>query len=442
MSFIDTAAQLVGRGETSHEARHRDRRRTIIAAGAIGNVVEWYDFSLYGYLAPVLSTHFFSSANPTASLIATYGVFAAGFVMRPIGAAAFGWIGDTLGRSRALFFSYMMMVLPTVLLGVLPTYAQWGVAATGLLVVLRLFQGLSVGGAFSSSVTYLVETAAPERRGLTGSWANIGSMLGMLLGVGAPAVVATLFSEAFLNDWGWRLPYLFGGIIGITAIQLGRHLPTSKVFSEHHEGRGESNPFHFAFRNDLPATIRAIFFASGYGVMFYIPLVYLPDWLKTNAGLGYERALQINTAVTALIVLLVPLSGYISDRWVRRTHFIAAAFIATAVLGWPLYAWFGTGSYFAIIVGQVIFAILVAVPLGAAPATMAEAFKTEDRLTGYSVAYNVGLGIVGGTTPMVSTWLIHATGYVLAPAVYLVVLALISAAALIAMPDRSREPLL
>lgn len=421
--------------------RGQDQRRTIIAAGAIGNVVEWYDFSLYGYLAPVLSSLFFPGKDPTASLIATYGVFAAGFLMRPIGAVVFGWIGDTLGRSKALMLSIVLMVMPTVLLGVLPTYAEWGVTATVLLVALRLLQGLSVGGEFSSSVTYLVETAPPEKRGVTGSWANVGSMLGMLLGVGAPAIVATVFSEAFLNDWGWRLPYLFGGVIGITAILLRRHLPTSQVFSQHHEGRGGSNPVHYVFQHDLKAAIRAVLFASGYGVMFYIPLVYLPDWLKSNAGIGYDRALQINSAVTALIVLLVPLAGIVTDRWVRRTHFIAGAFLATAILGWPLYYWFGTGGLAAIIAGQIVFAILVSAPLGAAPATMAEAFRTEDRLTGYSLAYNIGLGVVGGTTPMICTWLISATGYTLMPAVYLVALSLVSAGALIAMPDRSRESL-
>lgn len=384
---------------------------------------------------------FFPSGNPTASLIATYGVFAAGFVMRPVDAVLFGWIGDTMGRSRALFLSIVLMVMPTVLLGILPTYAEWSIAATVLLVVLRLLQGLSVGGEFSSSVTYLVETAKPEKRGLTGSFANVGSMLGMLLGVGAPAAVATVFSESHLNEWGWRLPYLFGGVIGIAAVLLRRRLPTSKIFSEHHEGRGESNPVHYVFQHDLSAAVRAILFASGYGVMFYIPLVYLPDWLERNAGFGYDKALQINTAVTALIVLLVPIAGYVTDRWVRRTHFVAGAFFATAALAWPLYAWFGTGSLLGVIVGQMLFAVLVVAPLGAAPATMAEAFKTEDRLTGYSLAYNVGLGIVGGTTPMISTWLIDISGHVLAPAVYLAALALISAAALIAMPDKSRQPL-
>lgn len=421
--------------------RRRDTRKTAVAAGAIGNVVEWYDFSLYGYLAPVLSSLFFPGSDPTAALIATYGVFAAGFIMRPVGAAVFGWVGDTLGRSRALVLSITLMVLPTALLGILPTYDDWGVWATVCLIALRLLQGLSVGGEFSSSVTYLVETAPEGRRGLTGSWANVGSMAGMLLGVAAPAVVATVMGENELQDWGWRLPYFFGAVIGVCAIAMRRHLPTSQVFAEHHESREPSDPFHYLLKRDLPSAVRAVLFASGYGVMFYVPLVYLPDWLASNTDMAYDAALRLNTAITALIVVLVPFAGIASDRYVRRTYFVAAAFIGTALAAIPLYWGFDTDSRWAIVLGQVVFAVLIAIPLGAAPATMAEAFRTEDRLTGYSVAYNVGLGLVGGTTPMIATWLISVTGEPLAPAFYLTAMALVSAGALLAMKDRSREPL-
>lgn len=421
--------------------RRRDTRKTAVAAGAIGNVVEWYDFSLYGYLAPVLSSLFFPGSDPTAALIATYGVFAAGFIMRPVGAAVFGWVGDTLGRSRALVLSITLMVLPTALLGILPTYDDWGVWATVCLIALRLLQGLSVGGEFSSSVTYLVETAPEGRRGLTGSWANVGSMAGMLLGVAAPAVVATVMGENELQDWGWRLPYFFGAVIGVCAIAMRRHLPTSQVFAEHHETREPSDPFHYLLKRDLPSAVRAVLFASGYGVMFYVPLVYLPDWLASNTDMAYDAALRLNTAITALIVVLVPFAGIASDRYVRRTYFVAAAFIGTALAAIPLYWGFDTDSRWAIVLGQVVFAVLIAIPLGAAPATMAEAFRTEDRLTGYSVAYNVGLGLVGGTTPMIATWLISVTGEPLAPAFYLTAMALVSAGALLAMKDRSREPL-
>lgn len=169
-------------------------------AGFIGNVVEWYDFALYGYLAGVISPVFFPDASRAAGLIATYGIFAAGFIMRPLGAAVFGWFGDLYGRARTMQISVIMMAAPTLLLGLLPTYDQVGLLAPALLVLVRLFQGVSVGGEFSSSVTYLVETAPEGKRGATGSWANIGSMTGSLLGVGAAALVTNVFAHTTVES--------------------------------------------------------------------------------------------------------------------------------------------------------------------------------------------------------------------------------------------------
>ena len=191
-------------------------------AGVVGNVIEWYDFALYGYLAAIIGRLFFPAEDATASLLASYGVFAAGFLMRPIGAIFFGWLGDTIGRGRTMLISVAMMAFPTIALGLLPDYATIGLAAPILLIVIRLIQGLSVGGEFSSSVTYMVETAAKHRRGQAGSWANVGSMSGMLLGSAAAALVTTTFSDVFLESCGWRLPFLFGGVLGLIAIALRR----------------------------------------------------------------------------------------------------------------------------------------------------------------------------------------------------------------------------
>src|SRR6056297_3237734 len=214
--------------------RHR------IMAGFIGNVVEWYDFALYGYLAGVIAPVFFPTEDPTAGLIATYGIFAAGFLMRPLGAAVFGWFGDRYGRARTMQISVAMMALPTLLLGLLPTYAQVGMLAPILLILIRLLQGLSVGGEFSSSATYLVETAPEGRRGVTGSWANIGSMTGSLLGVGAAALVTNLFDADTLSDWAWRLPFLAGALLGTVAILTRRNLHESKRFVQHDNDRAET----------------------------------------------------------------------------------------------------------------------------------------------------------------------------------------------------------
>lgn len=417
------------------------KRTTMILAGFIGNVVEWYDFAVYGYMAGILATLFFPSEDPVASLIATYGVFAAGFIMRPLGSGVFGWLGDTIGRSRTMLISVSLMVLPTFLLGCLPTYQQAGILAPILLVIIRMVQGLSVGGEFSSSVTYLVETAPDDRRGISGSWANTGSIFGMLLGAGMAALVTTVFATESMQDWAWRLPFLFGGVVGLIAILLRRHLPRSEHFKRHHSERDDTSPLLQAFTTNRREMIQAIVFASAYGVLFYLPIVYLPEWLHSETGMARDRALQINTAATALLLLLIPVSGWLGDRVLRRTHLIAGAMLLLAIFGWPLYAWLANDSLLAAVVVQILLIVLIAAPLGSAPAMFVELFPARDRLSGYSVAYNLGLGVIGGATPMLSTWLIDVSGYSTAPAVYLVVMAVIAFVTLMTMGDRSREPL-
>jgi len=403
--------------------------------------VEWYDFALYGYMAGILSGLFFPSHDDLASLMATYGVFAAGFVMRPLGSGIFGWLGDTVGRSKTMFISVTMMALPTLLLGCLPTYGTAGLWAPALLVAVRMVQGLSVGGEFSSSVTYLVETAPDGRRGLSGSWANTGSMFGMLLGSGAAALTTSTLAHQSVLDWGWRLPFLFGGLLGTASILLRRNLPRSEHFENHHAQRGETSPLLQAFTTNRREMLQAVIFASTYGVLFYIPLVYLPEWLHSQTGMALDKALGVNTAATALLLVLIPLSGWAGDHLMRRTRLIASAMAVVCVSAWPLFAWIGSGGLAAAVTTQFVLALLMAAPLGSAPAMFVELFPACDRLSGYSVAYNLGLGVVGGLTPMISTWLIKATGLPVAPALFMSAMALLAVVCLLAMRDGSREPL-
>ena len=420
---------------------HISKGHTALLAGFIGNVVEWYDFALYGYMAGILSGLFFPGENSTAALIATYGVFAAGFLMRPLGSAVFGWLGDTMGRSQTMLLSVIMMALPTFLLGCLPTYDSVGVWAAALLVLIRLVQGLSVGGEFSSSVTYMVETADRDRRGFAGSWANMGSMAGMLLGSGVAALVTTVLPSATIEDWGWRLPFLFGGLIGGTSIVLRMRLPRSEHFRKHHDDRCATSPLLQAFTTNRREMIQAILFASAYGVIFYIPVVYMPEWLHSQAGMARDLALQINTAATAFLLLLIPVAGWFSDHFVRRTRCIAGAMLLMALIAIPLFLWFAGSGFWGAVLTQFSFAALIAVPLGTAPAMFVELFPASDRLSGYSVAYNLGLGVIGGATPMFSTWLIQLTGFATAPAAWLTLVALVALGVMLWIHDRSREPL-
>lgn len=421
----------------SPELRHR------IMAGFIGNVVEWYDFAVYGYLAGVIAPVFFPAGSPTAALIGTYGIFAAGFIMRPLGAAVFGWFGDRYGRARTMQISVILMALPTLLLGLLPSYEQVGLLAPVLLVLIRLFQGLSVGGEFSSSATYLVETAPKGKRGITGSWANIGSMTGSLLGVAAAALVTNAFDTQTLDDWAWRLPFLGGAILGLSAILVRRNLHNSERFTQHHELRDETSPLLQAFTTNRYETLLALAFASSYGTCYYLVFVYLPEWLAAEQLMARSTALLINTAMMILVIPAMPLFAVVGDRYMRRRTWIALSLLLLALLGWPLHVWMldSGGSLTAVVASHALVFLLLAVPLGSAPALFVELFPESDRLSGYSVAFNLGLGVFGGLTPMIATALIATTGILTTPAVYLALTAFIAVLALMMMPDRSREPL-
>lgn len=419
------------------ELRHR------IMAGFIGNVVEWYDFALYGYLAGIIAPVFFPASDPTAGLIATYGIFAAGFLMRPLGAAVFGWFGDRYGRARTMQISVVMMALPTLLLGLLPGYDQAGILAPALLVLVRILQGLSVGGEFSSSATYLVETAPMGKRGLTGSWANIGSMTGSLLGVAAAALVTNIFSPGQLNDWAWRLPFLAGALLGGTAILIRRNLHTSERFAAHHEARDETSPLLEAFTVNRHETFLALIFAACYGVCYYIAFVYLPEWLSEEGLMDLDVALTINTGMMVLVIPAMPLTAIVGDRWLPRRTWIALAILLLGILSLPLHWWMvaSGGSMVSILVTHAVCFLLLAVPLGSGPALFAEMFPERDRLSGYSVAFNIGMGVFGGLSPMVATSLIAVTGRPAASSLYLTGAALIAVVTLARTPDRSRAPL-
>ena len=430
------------RHEKEEDAQAPNLRHRVMA-GFIGNVVEWYDFALYGYLAGIIAPVFFPPGNPTAGLIATYGIFAAGFIMRPLGAAAFGWFGDRYGRARTMQISVVMMAMPTLLLGLLPSYQTVGLLAPALLVLVRLVQGLSVGGEFSSSVTYLVETAPEGKRGLTGSWANIGSMTGSLLGVGAAALVTSIFSQQALGDWAWRLPFLGGALLGTAAIWLRRNLHESDHFRDHHAARAETSPLLQAFTTNRRETLLALAFAASYGTSYYIAFVYLPEWLSAQGLMDRANALTVNTLMTLLIIPAMPLLAIVGDRLLARRTWIAIAMLALALAAWPLHAWMlaAGGSWLSVISAHPMTFLLLAVPLGSGPALFAELFPESDRLSGYSVAFNIGLGVFGGLTPMIATSLIAATGLATAPAFYMALAAAIAVVALFLMPDRSRAPL-
>jgi MHS family proline/betaine transporter-like MFS transporter len=437
------------------------RTRVVLAAG-IGNVVEWYDFGLYGLLAPVLAPRFFPSHDRIAALLGVYGGFAVGFAMRPIGAIVLGRVGDWRGRQFVLVLSVALMGAATVALGLLPSYAAIGIWAPILLILVRLFQGFSVGGEFVGSVTYLVETAANHRRGISGSVANIGATVGMLLAAGAAALTQTLERG---NIGLWRAAFLIGGVLSFVAYLLRRHLPPEHTSDlavnkssnavatnpdlgamlSHRSGDswlarlGDRWPALQAFHEAPRIMVISLLFTSGYGISNYLIMVFLPTFGREFANVTEARALQINTLGQAIALILVPVTGWASDHLLRRRTIIAFSFLMQAGCAWELFhVVIATGTA-GLWIAQLVLAALLAMVMGSAPAMLAEQFTRGYRVSAHAFVLNVGIGIAGGTAPLVAVALIRVTNRSLAPAGYLTFACVVAAVAILLLPDYSRD---
>ncbi len=400
-------------GVITQEFRTPQAIRRGIIAGVVGNMLEWYDFALFGFFAQQIGAHFFPAGDPTASLLAAFGTFAAGFLMRPVGGALFGWVGDRFGRKQALIWSVLAMAFPSFLIGILPGTATIGLAAPILLLGFRLLQGLAVGGEYMASAVFLVEGANPGRRGWMGSWGPIGATAGVLLGSAAGAIVNATMSPDTVMEYGWRIPFIVGLGVGLGGLGIRRHF----IERVPHQAPAKS-PLGEAFAAHWRTMLHLVTLVAGISVGFYTTFVYAATWLEQVAKVPASTALEINTLAMSVSLIVLPLSGAASDRLGRRPVLLVASG-AVVLLAYPLMALMARGGTGAIVAGQVGLAVLVPAMGGMLPATMAELAPWRVRCTVLSVAYNVGLALLGGTTPLVAAWLVARTGVALAPAMYL-----------------------
>lgn len=417
-----------------------DIRKTVIVA-VIGNIMEWYDFALYGYFAPVLAHLFFPSEDPAVSLVLTFGVFATGFLMRPVGAAIFGHFGDRMGRRKALSASVLLMAGATALMGLLPTYAQIGMTATVLLTFLRLLQGISAGGEFTGSISFLVEHAPPSRRGFIGSWTTFSGVSGMILGSGAGALATYLLSDEALNSWGWRIPFLLGIVTGAVGYYLRFGVEESPMFKALKEqGKVVQAPLKEAFREFHKEMLTAVGVNWLNAAVFYTVWVYNTTYLATVIGFPLSSALLINTLSMLFLIIAIPLMGALSDRVGRKPVLIAGC-VGVACLAYPLYYLLSQGTFGSALTAQLVFVIPISMLQGAMPATMVELFPTSSRYSALSISYNIAFAIFGGTAPLVATQLISMTGNPLAPSFSLIFAAVVSLLVIVSMKERYREAL-
>jgi len=420
--------------KSANDAEREPRRRRLIIAGVIGNVLEWYDFSVYGFFAPAIGENFFPSKSKSAELIAAFGVFAAGFLMRPLGALVFGYIGDHHGRERALMLSVLAMAVPTFLIGVLPTHAQVGALAAVLIVLLRLVQGLSVGGEYTTSVVFLIEQAEEGRRGLMGALGVGGAYAGVMVGSAVGTLVAWRMPTAALLAWGWRIPFLLGITIGIAGVFLRRELR----FVESVPRRPV--PMLEVVRSHWGRILQVTGFKILDAVGFYLMFVYSTTYLEEVVGIARGRAMAINTIGMAGVLLVLPLAGRLSDRFGRKPILLASS-AAVIIFSMQLFNLLWHPVLSVPLIGQLVFAVIIATFNGAAPAAAVEAFPAGVRCSAVAISHNIVMALFGGTAPMVATYLIDRTGSEMAPPVYLIAAATISLAFILTLRETARMPL-
>jgi len=415
--------------------------RKAITAGVIGNVLEWYDFGVYGYLVPTISALFFPGGDPVVSLLSTFAVFGVGFVMRPVGSILFGTYGDRHGRRKALSAVIFVMALATFAMGLLPTYAQGGVLAPMLLVVVRLFQGLSAGGEWGGSTSYIVEFAPPTRRGFFGSWQLVGVGGGFLLGSLTAALLNGALSEADRLAWGWRLPFLFGIAVGLVGAYLRWRLDDTPKYTELEEKHAVAEaPLTEALTQYPRETLLGFGVTLHNTVAYYIALIYMGSYMVTVGKLPQITALWIGTGCLAVFVALLPLMGWISDQIGRRPLLIfsCAAYI---VLGYPFFLMASSGSVALAILAQLLMVVLYVPYAGACPAYYAEIFPTRVRYTALSIGYNIAVAIFGGFAPFIATFLVRETGSNYAPAFYVIAAAVVTGIILLRTRETAFAPL-
>jgi MFS family permease len=422
---------------TTADAR---RTRRSLVAGTVGNFVEWYEFGAYGFFATVIAANFFSSTSTSdsESLIKTYASFALAFFFRPIGAAVFGRVGDRIGRRPTLILVLLLMTASTTLIGVLPTYATVGAAAPWLLTLVRALQGLSAGGEFGGAVSIMTEFAPKNKRGLYGAWQSLTVALGLLVGAGLAAILATVLSKEALTDWGWRVPFLLALPLGLVALWLRLRLDETPNFAKvRQEARPPADKVEVA-----KAIALGIGRLMGWSAAGYTFLVVMPSYLQATLNATFQQALVATVLANLGFAVSIMPAGWLSDRIGRRPVMVTGAALVV-VLALPLMNLLQDKEGSNAGKGIAVFAagLVVGLMAGPGPAMLAEMFPTRVRYTGLGLSYSLSNAVFSGSAGLIITELIKRTKNVDIPAYYVIATCAVSVIALLTLrgDDYQRE---
>ncbi len=417
--------------------------RRAVKAAALGNAMEWFDFGVYSYIAVTLGKVFFPSGNPTAQLLSTFGAFAAAFLVRPLGGMVFGPLGDRVGRQKVLAVTMIMMAAGTFAIGLIPSYATIGVWAPVLLLAARLVQGFSTGGEYAGASTFIAEYAPDRRRGFLGSWLEFGTLAGYIGGAGLVTLMTALLSDGDLTSWGWRIPFLIAGPMGIVGLYLRMRLEETPAFAAEVE-KAETARVKVPLREVVTGQWRALLLCVGLVLVFnvtdYMLLSYMPSYLTSELKYDETHGLLVVLGVMALMMVVQPFAGALTDR-VGRRPVIAAGCAGFLLLSVPALLLIREGSLLAVALGMGALGLLLVCFTASMPSALPALFPTRVRYGSLSIGFNVSVSLFGGTTPLVVTALIGATGNMMMPAYYMMAAAVVGGVAVWFMTESAGRPL-
>ncbi|MDX6248519.1 MAG: transporter, family, proline/betaine transporter [Kribbellaceae bacterium] len=413
-----------------------------IAASAIGNATEWFDYGIYAYGVTYIAAAIFPGDTESATLLALM-TFAVSFLVRPLGGLVWGPLGDRLGRKHVLAITILLMSGATLCVGLVPTYDSIGIWAPVLLVLLRMIQGFSTGGEYGGAATFMAEYAPSRKRGFLGSFLEFGTLSGFALGALLMLGFSLLLGDDAMHSWGWRLPFLVAAPLGLVGFYLRSRLEDTPVFRELEEKGEKEEQTSSQFKDLLAGYWRPILRLGGMvvalNVVNYTLLTYMPTYLENQIGLSPDESLMVPIIGMLAMMVFLPFAGRLSDRVGRKPLWwfsLAGLFVAGA----PMFLLMGT-SLTGAIVGFAVLGLLYVPQLATISATFPAMFPTHVRYAGFAIAYNVSTSLFGGTAPAINDWLTTKTGNPLMPAYYMMAACVIGAIALLKVPETTRCPL-
>lgn len=399
-------------------------KKQIIISG-LGNTLEWFDFGLFIFLAPIIGEKFFSLQNPTMATIAAFAVFAAGFICRPLGGILFGHVGDIHGRAKTLRVSIMIITLSTLLVAVLPVYNTIGILAPLLFILLRLAQGISIGGEYSGVMIYLAESAPVEKRGFITSFAATGANIGFLAATVVLMLLTTFFSKPVISAWAWRLPFIFIGMVGSVIFYYRFKLEETPTFSYlKHSQQIEKKPFFTALKYAPTKLLKILGLTCMSSTLYYVFFGYMPTYLENYIGIDSKIALGLQSFFLVVMLFLVPLAGFCGDRFGRKKIMIMTA-MGVILLALPCFYLLQSHLIIFVFLSSAIATLLSSFDQGNSLTAVVENCPANVRYSGIAFSYNLGMALFGGTAPLLLTLLTQEMNLI-APAYYLMFMAGIS----------------